>query len=240
MCTGSRGCSCVSLGSNIKHKPLPFKKKIKRRKNGGFCEHKNYTLYKNKTYRIENSLNSSKMKISNSGFIALIVSILHVVKASNEISLDTDRNLQTICSISATAKCTIVSAGVSCDMFRIYAHKCRTETVEMTYEWCNKNPDQVVQLDRSTTKIDLNNVPFSMNKRDIPANTCRKHIRRRDLDLCDPNNAQIFASITINGWSNPTQIGYTCYAHQYIQTRIVYPSPITLAPTSSATEKVTS
>lgn len=164
-------------------------------------------------------------------------SLLYSAKARNEISLDTDRDLQTVCSISATAKCMIVSAGVSCDMFRIFAHQCRTETVEMTYEWCNKNADQVVQLDGTATKIDLNDVPFSMNKRDIPANTCRKHTRKRDVDLCDPKHAQIYGSITINGWSNPTQIGYTCYAHQYIQTRIVYPSPITRSPTTSPTSE---
>ena len=176
------------------------------------------------------------MKFSVTFFVVLIGAILNISRAHDEISLDNrGRNLQSLCSVSATVKCMIVSAGVACNNFWLYAHTCRTETVQMTYEWCNNNINRIVEVDRPRTQIDMYDVPFNMNKKDIAAKTCRTQIRQRDIDFCDPNNQEIYGSITLNGWSDPSRVGYSCYAHQYIQTRIVFPSPITPSPTLNPT-----
>lgn len=175
------------------------------------------------------------------------VAQLEVIDSSSPIS----RSLQqdnANCNVFSETSCTVTSEnGVRCEDFFVTPETCRSIVINMKYVMCNNEQQRTVTLiDAKTIALSFQQ-SVDISKEPLSSGQCRTENYSTTIDSCETR--KIVGSLKVEGHSDPSKIGYYCYAFSYYSTRIFRPSSpatssptrrITNSPTSSPTKKVPS
>lgn len=169
------------------------------------------------------------------------VAQLEIVDSSSSFS---QRALQDNpnCDVTSETTCVVTSENnVRCEDFSVTEETCRDINIKMTYEMCNQEQQRTVTLIQSKTvaksflqELDITGFKSSP----LSSGECRSTDYTTLVDSCATK--RIVGSLKVEGHSDPSQVGYYCYAFSYYSAKIFKPASPTVPITSSPTKRITS
>ena len=159
---------------------------------------------------------------------------LEIVDSSSSFS---HRALQdnSNCDVTSATTCIVTSENnIKCEDFFVTEKNCRDITIRMTYEMCSLEQERTVTLlqKKTVAKSFLEDLDTgSFNSSPLLPGECRSTSYSTTIDTCEIR--RIVGSLKVEGHSDPSKIGYYCYAFSYYSTRIF--RPLESEPSSSPT-----
>jgi hypothetical protein len=164
------------------------------------------------------------------------VANLQVVDSSSSFHRSLQNNPN--CDVSSETTCIVTSENnVRCENFFVTQETCRTIDIAMKYVMCNLEEQRTVELLQKKTIALSFQQEIDISKEPLASGQCRTENFSRKVDTC--TTKKIVGSLKVEGHSDPSKIGFYCYAYSYYSVQVFRPSQPSTPLTSSTTKKIT-